>query len=82
MRSTGTFIRIAKMPIDIDWVKSVIEKVRQRGPKMPDAVWAQIEALLRGQFSRRQLSPMDLAKDAKRLIDAATPAPPSVADQQ
>jgi hypothetical protein len=70
------------MTADIDWITAAITKARNRGAAGPDAVWGQIEALLRGRFSERPIPAKELASVAMQLIEAMVPAPPKVEGPQ
>jgi hypothetical protein len=64
------------MPVEADWINVALARVREHSPEVPIAVWTNLEALRRGKFSQRQVSAVDLARDAKQLIDAMVPPPP------
>jgi len=60
------------MSNDVHWITAAITKARQHSPAAPDAVWTQVEALLRGKFSERQLPAGELVTVAEELIAAST----------
>jgi len=62
------------MSDDQNWVTPAITETRKQIADVPERVWRQIEALLRGRFSEQSLPPMGLAKVAERLIADMTPA--------
>ncbi len=68
------------MPNEADWIKVALANARDHGPEVPVAVWTRLEALLRGKFSQRQVAAVELARDAKQLIDAMVPPPPSATE--
>jgi hypothetical protein len=64
------------MTIDVDWVTSAITKARGRSAPTPEAVWVQIESLLRGRFGDRPIPAKELASIALQLIDDMAPTLP------
>lgn len=61
-----------------NWITAAITRTRQRSAAAPDAVWIQLEALLRDKFSEQQLSSGELRTAAKALIAGMTPTQPKV----
>ena len=62
------------MSKDVDWIAAVIERTREQENGLSAAVWTQLEALLRGKLSERQLPSGELATIAKLLIRDVVPA--------
>ena len=58
------------------WVSVLINEVRISNPSATDGVLAQLELLLNGQISERELTQMDLKTIAKQLIADMIPKPP------
>lgn len=56
------------MTSEVDWIAAAVSKARQQSRAVPERVWIELEALLRGKFSERSIPPMDLASIATRLI--------------
>lgn len=54
---------------EADWITTAITKARQQSPKAQDDTWIELEALLRGKFSDRQLPSGELAGVAKLLME-------------
>jgi hypothetical protein len=63
------------MSKDVNWITARITEARKLHPTVTEAVSTQIEELLRGQLSERELSTAKLSKVAKALI--ADMVPPS-----
>jgi hypothetical protein len=66
------------MANDDDWITTRNSEAGKRHPLVPEAVAAQMDALLRGQLSSGQLTAMDLAGIARQLIAGMAPAQPTV----
>jgi hypothetical protein len=64
------------MADNLDWTQIVIAEARQQSEMIPEAVWVQLEALLRGGLRERPALPPVLAKIAEYLIASMAPAPP------
>ncbi len=62
------------MPTDDLWLTARIADTRKRHSLVTDAVSARIEELLKGQFSERQLTQVQLGDVAKALIGDMAPA--------
>lgn len=56
------------MPDELDWTSAAISKARQQEADVPDVIWAELEALLKGKLSQRPLPPGELASVAMQLI--------------
>jgi hypothetical protein len=59
-----------------EWVTATFTKARQLGVIIPDPVWDQLDALIRGKLSARPIPPIELAKVATQLMEAMVPEPP------
>ena len=70
------------MSDDVHWSTAAITKARQGSGAVPDALWTQVEALLRGKFSERQLPSGELTTVAKALIAGMVSTPPKVKGPQ
>lgn len=57
------------MPDDTDWVTASINKARQQNTDVPDVIWTELEALLRGRLSQRPIPAGELAGVAMQLIE-------------
>jgi hypothetical protein len=66
------------MADDHDWVAPTIAKARQKGIDVPEAVWSQVEAVLRDKLSQRPIPAMELVKVAEQLIAAMALTAPGV----
>lgn len=63
------------MPNDADWIAAAIKRARETGATTPNAVWTQLEVLLRGGLSERPAPAKDLERSARQLIDAMVTPP-------
>jgi hypothetical protein len=63
------------MPDEVDWVVAVISKARRRSSTTPDAVWAQVEVLLKDKFNERPIPARELKRIARLLIRGMAPPP-------
>jgi hypothetical protein len=70
------------MPDDVHWITAAISKAREQSPEIPESVWTQIEALLKGKISQRPIPPVELASVAMQLIEGMVPPPPEIEEQQ
>lgn len=70
------------MPNDLDWITAAIKKAQERGATAPDAVWTQVEALLRGRLSEGQLSVLERERTARLLIERMAQAPSKAEEPQ
>jgi hypothetical protein len=70
------------MSNDSDWITAAVAKTRQKGPAVPDCVWSQLEAVLRGKFSARPIPAVELASLAMQLIEGMDVAPPRVKEPE
>lgn len=70
------------MANDSQWIRTAITGARRHSPDAPDAVWTQVEALLRGKFSERQLPAGELTMIARGLIADMVPPQPDVKGPQ
>ena len=66
------------MSTDLHWITSMIAEARKTDIAIPDQLWTQLEGLVRGTLSERQLSSGELMTIAKALIATMSPAPPNV----
>jgi len=66
------------MSTDLHWITSIIADARKAGIAVPDRLWTQLEGLVKGTLSERQLSSRELTTTARALIETMSPAPPSV----
>jgi hypothetical protein len=57
------------MPNDNSWISAAISKARQQCVDVPESVWTQVDALLRGRISQRPIPALELASVARQLID-------------
>lgn len=57
-----------------EWIKAVLTKSQERDIVVPDVVWTQVETLLQGKLSERELPAGELAIVANKLIEAMNPA--------
>jgi hypothetical protein len=69
------------MSKDVDWITSAISKAREQSAEVPEPIWTQIEASLRGRFTQRPIPAIELASIARQLIEDMVPAPPELAEQ-
>jgi len=69
------------MSNDVHWITAAISKARQQNTEVPESVWTQIEALLRGKISQRPIPAVELASVARQLIEDMVPAPPKLEEQ-
>jgi hypothetical protein len=70
------------MSTHADWITAAIAKGRQQHATVPEAVWTQLEVLLRGRFSQGPMTAMELASVAMQLIERTAPAPTKVEGPQ
>jgi hypothetical protein len=61
---------------DADWIATVLAKVRQRNPEVPETVWVRVDVLLRGRFSVRPIPVMELKGITEELIADIVSSPP------
>jgi hypothetical protein len=61
---------------DGDWIAQRIAKAKAHRPLVTQAVLAQVEKLLRGQLSEREVSKGDLTAIANDLLAKMAPVPP------
>ena len=66
------------MSSDLHWITSMISEARKTHILVPDALWTQIEGLVKGRLSERQLSSGEFTTIARGLIATMSPAPPNV----
>jgi hypothetical protein len=65
-----------------DWITSAIKNAQQANDLVPETVFVQLEALLRGKFGQRAIPAKELAAIAMELIDGIAPLPPKREKQQ
>jgi hypothetical protein len=70
------------MSNDVHWITAAISKARQQCAVVPESVWTQIEALLRGKISQRPIPPVELASVARQLIEDMVSPPPQLEEPQ
>ena len=63
------------MSNDTDWITAATKNARSRTGAVPNAVWDQLEGLLRGKLSKRSIPALELASVAKQLIEDMFPHP-------
>jgi hypothetical protein len=65
------------MSNDPEWITAAIQSASKLSASVPDAVWTNVEILLRGKFSQRSIPPVELAGIARQLIEDMVPARPT-----
>jgi len=70
------------MSNDVHWITAAISKAREQCAAVPEFVWTQIEALLRGKISQRPIPPVELASVARQLIEDMVSPPPQLEEPQ
>src|ERR1700680_355489 len=78
---TARHLESLTMSNDVHWITAAISKAREQIAEVPEPVWAQIEASLRGRFSERPIPAIELASVAKQLIEGMVPAPQESKEQ-
>jgi hypothetical protein len=64
------------MASEVHWTAAAIAKARKQSSASPDSIWLQVEALLKGKLSERELPSGELRAVAKVLIASMAPTPP------
>lgn len=64
------------------WLSSLLEDARTKHPFPPDRLFDELDKLLRGQLSERNLTPSSLKTVAGRLIGATSPNPSHPEDEE
>lgn len=61
------------MSKDDDWIDARVGEARKVHPLVTDGVETRMKGMLKGQFSERQIPPMEMAQSAQTLLaDMAT----------
>ena len=57
------------MADESDWIAAAITRARQQNPDGPEAIWTELQTLLKGKLSQKPVPAGELASVAMQLIE-------------